>query len=74
VHPILEYIAECRYLYREVQVIGSDRVQRQAAQFATHTKGSNWKILGQRRKIVRIWALFKGYTGEWEWKAIGDNL
>jgi hypothetical protein len=30
--------------------------------------------LAQRRKIARIFALFKTYTGERAWKAIGDRL
>ena len=28
----------------------------------------------QHRKISRICALFKAYSGEWAWKAIGDRL
>jgi hypothetical protein len=30
--------------------------------------------LTQRRKVSRICALFKAYTGERAWKAIGDRL
>jgi hypothetical protein len=30
--------------------------------------------LVQRRKIARINAVFKAYTGEWAWKAISDRL
>jgi hypothetical protein len=30
--------------------------------------------LSQRRKISRICALFKAYSGERAWKAIGDRL
>jgi hypothetical protein len=51
-----------------------DRVQKEAAKFAYHTDKLNWKTLSQRRKITRISALFKAYSGEWEWKAIGDRL
>jgi hypothetical protein len=51
-----------------------DRVQQKAAKFANHTTDSNWETLAQRRKIARICALFKAYTGERAWKAIGDRL
>ena len=30
-----------------------------------------WETLSQRRKIC---AVFKAYSGEWAWKAIGDRL
>jgi hypothetical protein len=30
--------------------------------------------LAQRRKIARMCALYKAYTGERAWKAIGDRL
>jgi hypothetical protein len=30
--------------------------------------------LAQRRKIARICALFKAYTGERAWKVVGDRL
>jgi hypothetical protein len=42
-----------------------------AAKFAHHR---NWETLTQRREIPRIYALFKGHTGERAWKAIGDRL
>jgi len=35
---------------------------------------SNWETLSQRRKISRICALFKAYSGERAWKATGDRL
>jgi hypothetical protein len=35
---------------------------------------SNWKTLSQLRKISRICALFKAYSGERAWKFIGDRL
>jgi len=35
---------------------------------------SNWETLSQRRKISRIYALFKAYSGERAWNAIGDRL
>jgi hypothetical protein len=40
-----------------------------AAQFAHHKNDSNWEALAQRRKIVRICALFESYLGEGSWKA-----
>ena len=38
--PVLEYGAECWDLYREGQVIVSDRVQKQEAKFATRANES----------------------------------
>jgi hypothetical protein len=32
----------------------SDRVQKEAAQFANHTKDSDWETLTQRRTIARM--------------------
>jgi len=49
-------------------------VQKKAAKFAYHTNESNWDTLSQRRMISRICALFKEYSGERTWKAIGDRL
>jgi len=49
-------------------------VLKKAAKFAHHTNGSNWETLSQRRKISRICAHFKAYSGERAWKAIGDRL
>jgi hypothetical protein len=39
-----------------------------------HTSGLVWESLAQRRKIARICTLFKAYTDERAWKAIGDRL
>ena len=39
-----------------------------------HMSESNWETLSQRRKISRICALFKAYSGERAWKFIGDRL
>jgi hypothetical protein len=74
VHPILEYGAASCDTYRECQINALDRVPKQAAKFAQHTGGLVWESLVQRRKIARICALFKVYTGERAWKAIGDRL
>jgi len=74
VHPILEYGAACWDPYREGQISALDRVQKKAATFAHHKKSSNWETLASRRKLLRINALFKAYSGERVWKPIGDRL
>jgi hypothetical protein len=74
VRPILEYGAESWDPYRKGQINALERVQNMAAKFAYHRNDSNWETLTQRRKIARICALFKAYTGERAWKAIGDRL
>ena len=51
-----------------------DRVQKEAAQFANHTKDSDWETLAQRRTIARLCALFKVYCWERAWKAIRDRF
>ena len=74
VHPILEYGVACWDPYREGQICALDRVQKEAAKFAHHTNISNWETLASRRKLPRIRALFKAYSGERAWKVIGDKL
>jgi hypothetical protein len=74
VRPILEYEVACWDPYREGQINALDRVQNKAAKFAHHKNDSNREILAQRRKIARICALCKPYTGERTWKAIGERL
>ena len=74
IRPILEYGAACWDPYRERQMHALERVQKKAAKFANHTKEWNWETLSQRRNISRICALFKAYSGERAWKAIGDRL
>ena len=74
VRPILEYVAACWDPYRKCQISASDRVQNKAAKFAHHSGGSDWESLAQRRKIAQICALYKAFTGERAWKAIGDRL
>ena len=51
-----------------------DRVQKKEAKFAFHMNESNWETFSQRRKMSRICALFKAYSGERVWEAIGDRL
>jgi hypothetical protein len=49
-------------------------VQKKVAIFAYHTNSSNWETLASRRKLSRICALFKAYSGERASKAKGDRL
>jgi hypothetical protein len=35
---------------------------------------TNWETLTERRKLARLYALFKACTGEQAWKAVGDRL
>ncbi|KDR21879.1 hypothetical protein L798_00379 [Zootermopsis nevadensis] len=74
VHLILEYGAACWDPYREGQINELEWVQKQACKFPYHRSDSNWETLAQHRKTARICALFKVYTGERVWKAIGDRL
>ena len=59
---------------QEGQISALGRVQKKPAKFAHHTNSSNWEILASRRKLSRISALFKAYSGERAWKVIGDRL
>ena len=74
VHPILEYGSACWDACKEGQISVLDRERKKAAQFTNHTKNSAWETLAQRRKMERLCALFKAYSGERAWKAIGDRL
>ena len=75
VRPILEYGAACWDPYREGQISGAiDRVQKKAVIFAYHTNSANWETLTSRRKLSRLCALFKAFSGERAWKEIGDRL
>jgi len=74
VRPILEYGAACWDPYREGQISVLDRVQKKAAKFALHKNSPNWETLASRRKLSRICAVFKAYSGERAWKPIGDRL
>jgi hypothetical protein len=74
VRPILEYRAVCWDPHRIEQINALDRVQNTAAKFSQDRNDSNWETLTQRREISRICALFKAYTGEHAWNAIGDRL
>jgi hypothetical protein len=51
-------------LFSLLQINTLDRVENKPAKFARHRNDLNWKTLLQRRKIARICALFKAYTGE----------
>jgi hypothetical protein len=45
---------------------------KKAAEFAYHKNSSKWENLASRRKLSRIYTLFKAYSGERACKAIGD--
>jgi len=74
VRPILEYGAACWDPCREGQISALDRVQKKGAKFAHYTNSPNWETLASRRKVSRICALFKEYSGEPAWKPNGDRL
>jgi hypothetical protein len=74
VRPILEYVASCWDPYREGQITALVRVQKKAAKFALHTNSSNWETLASRRKLSRICALFKSYSGKRARLAISGRL
>jgi len=74
VRPILEYGAACWDPYREGQISTLNRAQKKEAKFAHHTNSPNWETLASRRKLSCLGALFKAYSGEQAWKAIGDRL
>ena len=72
VRPILEYGAACWDPYREGQISALDRLQKKAAKFAHHTNSPKWETLASRRKLSRICALIKAYTGERTCKPLGN--
>jgi hypothetical protein len=74
VRPILECGVACWDPYRKVHINVLDRVQNTAAKIAQHKNDSTCGTLTQRRQVARICALFKAYTGERAWKAVGDGL
>ena len=72
--PSLEYGSAYWDPCRGGQINALDRVQKKAAQFTNHTKDSYCETLAHHRTITGLCALFKAYSGEWTWKAIGDRL
>jgi hypothetical protein len=64
VRPFLECGASCWDSYKEGQINALDRMPKRAAKFADHTNDSVLETMAQRRKTVRICALFRVYTGE----------
>ena len=74
VRPILEYGAACWDPYREGQLSALDRVQKKEAKFAHHTNSSKWETLVSRRNQSRLCALYKAYSGERAWNAVGNRL
>jgi len=55
------------------QINALDRVQK-VAEFTNCTNYSDWGTLAQPRTIKRLCALFKAFSRERDWKAIGDRL
>jgi hypothetical protein len=74
VRPILEYGAACSDPYRKGQINVLGWMQNIADTFAHYRNDLNRETLTENRKIARIYALFKAYTGERASKAIGDRL
>jgi hypothetical protein len=74
VRPILEYGVVCWDPYRVGQISALNPVQKRAAKFKNNINESGWETLAQRRLIGRICALFKAYTEEQAWKAIGNDF
>ena len=74
VRPILEYEAACWDPYREGQKRELDRGQRKAAKSAYHINIPEWETLESRKKIARIGALYKAFSGERAWMGIGNTL
>jgi hypothetical protein len=66
----------CWDSYRKRQIDALGQVYNTAAKFAHHRNYLIWDrpTLTQHRKISRICALFKAYTGEQAWKAIEDKF
>jgi hypothetical protein len=50
------------------------RGAKENSEICTHTNSPNWETLASRRKLPRICALFKAYSGARAGKTIGDRL
>jgi hypothetical protein len=74
VRLILEYRAACWDKFSRGQINALDRVHKKVAKFANLINESNWETLVQCSKIARICALYKAYSGELAWRAIGNRL
>jgi len=72
--PIPVHVSACWDPYREGQIYALERVQNKAAKFAYYSNSPNWEMLALRSKLLRIYAVFKAYSGEPAWKPIGDRL
>jgi hypothetical protein len=73
VRLILECGAACWDPFREAQVNALDRVHMKVAKFANLLNDSNW-LMAQHREIAHICAVYKVYSRELSWKAVGDRL
>ena len=74
VRPILEYGAACWDPSREGQITALDRVKRKRPNLYIMRTVRTWKLWLRVKKLSRICALFKAYSGERAWKAIGGRL
>jgi hypothetical protein len=72
--PVLENGTACWNPYRECQINALDRVQNNAAKCTHHRERLDTESLAPRRKLLRMCALYKAYTGERAWKTIGNRL
>jgi hypothetical protein len=61
---------------QKTAILGSAYLLREkkAVKYAHHTNSSNWETLVSRRKLSRLCALYKAYSGERAWKASGDRM
>jgi hypothetical protein len=70
---IFEYSSSCWDLRREGKINALDRMQNKAAKFAHQRDDLNWETLTHSRKIARVCAFLRPYTGERTWRAISDS-
>jgi hypothetical protein len=71
VHPILECGAACWDPFRERQINVLNQVLNKVAKFANLLNDSHWEM-AQHREIAHTCAVYKVYSGELAWKAVGD--
>jgi len=74
VRPILECGPAYWDPYREGEIIALSSVKNKAAKLEHHTISPGWETSASRRKLSRICALFRAYSGKPAWMPIGDRL
>ena len=72
--PILEHGAAYWDPYSEGQISELDRAQKKVATFAHHSNSPKWETLASCSKLSHLCALYKAYSGEQAWKAIGNRV